>query len=105
VRFAAGAGTSGSAQALTILLIYHGVFGVILGVIDVRATPTPEVPVTPETENESAAVTVPVGAVPWPHWSTFAAPIARTHARRAEDRPWSPTTEISSGMGRQGLEP
>ena len=56
-------GGNGTSQALTVLLAYFVVFGVILAVLEWRRTPTPDLVVTPETENEAAALATPVGAV------------------------------------------
>ena len=53
---------NGTSHALTVLLAYLVVFGAILSVLDARRTHTPKLPVTDETENQAAAVTVPVGA-------------------------------------------
>jgi hypothetical protein len=47
-----------------VLLAYAGVFAIILGVLDWYRTPTPSIPVTPETENEAAAMAIPVTAGP-----------------------------------------
>ncbi len=54
----------GTTQALGVLLAYAGVFAIILGVLDWYRTPTPSIPVTPETENEAAAMAIPVTAGP-----------------------------------------
>ena len=51
---------NGTSQALTVLLAYLVVFGVLLGVLEWRRTPTPDLGVTAETENEAAALATPV---------------------------------------------
>src|SRR5215467_1229549 len=52
----------GISQALIVLLAYLVIAGILLGLL-VRFR-TPQVPVTPETETDAAAVAVPVGAAP-----------------------------------------
>jgi len=53
-------GGNGITQALAVLFAYLLVFGVILGILDWRRRPAPEVPITHETE-EAVAATVPAG--------------------------------------------
>ncbi|MEV0783488.1 hypothetical protein AB0I52_11010 [Streptomyces sp. NPDC050423] len=52
----------GTTQALIVLLLYLLIPGVALGFLGWFRTP--QIPVTPETEAEATAVTVPVGALP-----------------------------------------
>ena len=52
----------GISQALIVLLAYVIIAGILLGLL-VRFR-TPQLPVTPETETDAAAVAVPVGAAP-----------------------------------------
>ncbi|MBS1879715.1 MAG: hypothetical protein JST31_09395 [Actinobacteria bacterium] len=52
---------NGTLQPLLVLLGYLVVFGVILGVLDWRRTPTPDLGVSPATENDAAAMAAPVG--------------------------------------------
>ncbi|MEV6728478.1 hypothetical protein [Streptomyces sp. NPDC051364] len=52
----------GTTQALLILLAYLVIPGAALGFLDWFRTP--EIPVTPETETEATAMTVPIGAPP-----------------------------------------
>jgi len=53
----------GTTQALLVLLAYLVVFAVILGILDWRRRPEPDLGVDRETEAEAAAVAIPVGAV------------------------------------------
>jgi hypothetical protein len=50
----------GTAQALTVLLVYFGVAGVILGALDWRRSEPP----VPADATEAAAMAVPIGATP-----------------------------------------
>ena len=54
-------GGNGTAQALIILLAYFVVFNVILGILDWRRVPAPEVPVSRETEEAVATTAIPAG--------------------------------------------
>lgn len=53
---------NGITQALTVLLVYFVVAAVILSLLDWYRSP--QIPVTPETETEAAAMVVPIGAAP-----------------------------------------
>jgi len=52
---------NGITQALVALLLYAGIAGIILGLLEWVPTPTPPSPVTPETEAEATAMVVPIG--------------------------------------------
>jgi hypothetical protein len=54
-------GGNDTAQALIVLLAYLVVLAVILGILDWYRRPAPELPITPQTEAESAVVAVPAG--------------------------------------------
>ena len=53
---------NGISLALTVLLIYAVVAATALGFLDWFRSP--EIPITPETEVDAAAMTAPVGAAP-----------------------------------------
>jgi hypothetical protein len=52
---------NGTAQALIVLLAYFVVFAVILGILDWRRRPEPDLGVDRETEAEAAAAAIPAG--------------------------------------------
>ena len=54
---------NGTSQALIILLAYFLVFAVILGILDWRNRPEPELGVDRETEAEAAVAAIPAGVV------------------------------------------
>ncbi len=54
----------GATQATVVLLVYAAALTLILGVLEWFRTPTANIPVTAETEEEAAAMAIPVGAPP-----------------------------------------
>ncbi|GAB3167191.1 hypothetical protein [Streptomyces incanus] len=92
----------GITQALIVLLLYLVIAGAALGFLD--RFRTPKLPVAPETEAEAAAVTVPIGAAPWPEEASVVVMTDRnppSSVRRRPDRDGLPARLVPFPWGSQ----